>query len=227
MFPRRDSLYKHLMAMRSASAFADGEEDDEDEDNGDGDGSSGAEDGDGDNGSADGDKKPPVKNPEKKAKSDEAAKYRTQLRKTEKEREALQAKLREFEDKDKTELEKAQRDLKEATEKAADLETKLSEAARELSLFKSGAMALLHRPDEALKLMDLSDVKTEEDGTYNKAAVLEFVQAWLKDGHEHYSARDDSGDDDGKPSGRPAKTGKKPTDEAKVLREKYPALNGR
>lgn len=169
-----------------------------------------------------------VKNPRLKELSDEAAKRRVEA-KAEKDRaDALAAKLREYEDKDKSELEKAQRDAKELGDKVETLEAQLSTAQLELSFFRSGAAAQLQDPADALKFLDLTSIKAGDDGTLPDKEVLAAVNDLLK--RKPYLAKSpgDNGDGPDDPSGRTSNSrkGKKDLDR-QTLEEKFPALKGR
>lgn len=242
-FTNEDSVLRGLIDLRRAwiptitfanSPADDGKKDDDDKDDkGDG---SGSDDGNGgsgasgsgasgQDGSTDTDD---VKDPEKKRLSDEAANRRIQL-KAEKERaDKAELELRKLTDKDKSELEKAQRDLVEITKKAERLESVTMAQAVKLSFFESGAHALFRKPETALKLLDLSDLKPDDDGNVDNAEVKKRAEALLKT--DAYLAADEtsSGDDDGdkRASGQPNNGTKKNGKEAdkEALMKKFPAL---
>lgn len=73
------------------------------------------------------------------------------------------AKLQAIEDKDRSELEIAQRDLKTATEKVTGYEATISEL-RIANAFLTANKHTWQNPDSARKLADLSDVKIDDDG---------------------------------------------------------------
>lgn len=75
----------------------------------------------------------------------------------------LAARLKAIEDKDKTELERAQGDLAEHQKKVADYEAQISEL-RIQNAFLTANKHTWQSPDAARKLADLSDVKIDEDG---------------------------------------------------------------
>jgi hypothetical protein len=230
MYPNRLTKLDLRNCFQEKHAFAPGEDDEEDEEGQDdeGDGSSGTGASDGDDADASGKGKKPVKDPEKQKASREAARYRTELRAAQKEREELAKKLQEIEDKDKSEIELKTRDLAAAQAQVEKMTQEIDLLRLEVAFFKSGAAALLNKPAQAVKLMDLSNVKSE-DGKYDEKELLSFVSDWLKE-NAHFAATSGDDDSDGsknKPnSGQPI--GKKPKDSSEaVLAKKYPALSGR
>lgn len=198
---------------------------------GEGEGSSGSgASGDGSNGDASGKTKEPVINdPEKKKLSDEAANYRTQLRAAEAAKKELADKLRQIEDKDKSDLEKAQRDLKESADKMAKLEETVTRQALEVAWVQSGASALFKNPAVAFKLLDVSKVEIK-DGSADQKAVKELADVLAKSG-DVVLAGGSSGEDDGNgnPSGATtngrSSNGKNASQE--LLAKKFPALRSR
>ena len=91
--------------------------------------------------------------------NDEAAKYRTNLRKTEDTLKSVQAKLKEFEDKDKTEQQKAQ-------ETIAELQKQVSELSQKTGLANGIAAAVRFNaidPDVVAKLVDSSSDETIDE----------------------------------------------------------------
>jgi hypothetical protein len=158
MYPNRLTKLDLRNCFQEKHAFAPGEDDEEDEEGQDdeGDGSSGTGASDGDDADASGKGKKPVKDPEKQKASREAARYRTELRAAQKEREELAKKLQEIEDKDKSELELKTRDLAAAQAQVEKMTQEIDSLRLEVAFFKSGAAALLNKPAQAVKLMDLS-----------------------------------------------------------------------
>jgi hypothetical protein len=168
-----------------------------------------------------------VKDPEKKKLHEEAAQWRIKHKDAEAQLTELQKQLRSFEDKDKTELDKAVRDrdeFKAALEKANDI---IKQQAIKLAFFESGASAQFKNPATALKLLDLGDVKIEDDGTVDKEAVKKKADSLLK--AEPYLSQDGSdsgsGNSGNQSSGRPA-NGRKSDEGLKLeeLQKKFPAL---
>lgn len=211
---------------------ADGEEENDDKG---GDGASGSDgaSGDGDEGGegaegasgSDG----TIKDPEKKRLSDEAAAHRNRA-KTEKERaDKAEAELRKITDKDKSELELKTREAAEATERATKAEARALEMSVELAFFKSGVAGRLEDPSDALRLLDLDDIKPDDDGKVDTKAIQTRVEDLLK--KKPYLARKSDGDDGGagQNGGSPNNGRRKTKDEASAakLKEKYPALASR
>lgn len=234
VFPHISHVKDLRGAFAKLAAYAPEDDDDDKEDEG-GDGSSGTgadDDESGKDSSESKTGKDAIKDPEKKKLSDEAAKYRRELRDTKARAEAAEKRAKEFEDKDKSELELAQSGLKEMTERAEKAEAKLAEQALDLAFFRSGASALLNRPDQAAKLMDLKSLTPDEEGEYDSKEIMKTVEDWLK-ANPHFTASTDSGDDDddadkpnsGRPSTERARNGKKANDQKLV--DKFPALAGR
>lgn len=99
------------------------------------------------------------KSSELKRARDEAAKYRTSFRKTEKELKDLQAKWKEIEDKDKTELQKAQERVKELEKTVNDLSSK--------TLLANGISAAIRHnaldPEIVARLIDTESETSVDD----------------------------------------------------------------
>lgn len=168
-----------------------------------------------------------VKDPDKQRLSAEAAEWRRKLREQEATNQQLAAKLREHEDKDKSELEKAQRDAAEYKQKAEQVQAKLNELVVKMAFFESGAAAMFKNAATGLRLIDLDGITVGEEGTVDSKAIKAKAEALLKE--QPYLAADESsgstGDASGDASGRP-NNGKK--DSSKVdyeaLAKKFPAL---
>ena len=171
-----------------------------------------------------------VKDPDKKKLADEAAKHRTTAKAERDRANAAEKKLRELEDKDKSELEKATRDLAEAQATNEKLQVTVTRQAVKLAFFESGAAAQFKNPAKALRLLDLDDLKPNEDGEMDVKEVKARAEALLKT--DGYLAADGSNDGgDGTPGGSPnnGRRGKK-ADEAATrqkLAAKFPALASR
>jgi hypothetical protein len=136
-----------------------------------------------------------------------------------------QQKLREYEDKDKTELEKAQRD---AAEKQAALEqTQLQlKQAQVHNAFLLNNTYQWHNSERALSLLDLSDVTIADDGKVT--GLDKAIEALAKSDPYLLMPKDDTSGSSLPPSGSnvgggaPGSKGGK-ADRDKLL-EKYPAL---
>lgn len=172
-----------------------------------------------------------VKDPEKKRLHEEAGKHRNAAKVAAKERDALAVKLKEYEDKDKSEVEKLQGDLKSAQDDNKALrETTKTQGVR-LAFFESGAASQFKNAGTALRLLDLDGIEPDDEGVVDADEIKKRAKALgekepylLKDGDEG-----DLGEDEGQPSGK-STNGKKKSkgdlDRAK-LEDKYPALRGR
>lgn len=138
---------------------------------------------------------------------------------------AAEQKVKEFEDKDKSEVTKA-------TERAAELEaqvTDLKEQVKSLNLqnaFLAENSIDWHNKDAALQRADLSEV-LDAEGNVDKKALKKVLEDLAK--AEPYLVKTESKEETPtEPSGIPAGTGRKGkttglTEEE--LRKKYPALN--
>jgi hypothetical protein len=219
--------------LRDIVVQFDADEDDKDDKDGAGDGGD-DESGDGASGTGTDATKPSgkddIKDPEKKRLSDEAAAHRVRA-KAEKDRaDAAEAELRKLTDKDKSELEKAQRDLKETTARAEKAEAQVSDMTLRLSFYESGAAALFKDHEDARKLLDFSTLKPGDDGTYDKKEVKALADALLK--AKPYLAASD-GSDNGSNStnnqsgGDPQNGRKGKTPDNAALVKKFPALASR
>jgi hypothetical protein len=172
-----------------------------------------------------------IKDPEKKRLHDEAAKHRMAARTAVLERDELAKKLKEYEDKDKSELEKAQRDLKDEQAARQALEAQVQTLSVKLAFFESGAAAQFRNSETALRLLDLKDLKPNEEGEVDSKEIKARAEALGKEQPYLLKDEDDSGlgEGDGQASGRSTqgtRSSKKDLDRAK-LAEKYPALRDR
>lgn len=171
-----------------------------------------------------------VKDPDKKRLSDEAARHRTTAKAEKTRADAAEAKLRELEDKDKGELEKAQRDLKELAPKVEKLEGTVKAQAVELAFFKSGTAAQFRDPEVALRLLrdDLKEVEVDAEGEVDADAIKKAAKALLdQKTYLKASESDDDDNDEDLPSGRRTngKAKKKGEADRAALTKKFPALN--
>lgn len=205
--------------------YADPNEEEEEEDpEGEGENS-----GEGEGGQGSGGAKDPVKDPDKKRLSDEAAKYRKERNAAKKELEDAQKRLKEIDDASKSDLEKAQRDLTEAQTKLADIEARDTVKARKLAFYESGAAGRFKNPKHALQLLDLSDLELNDEGEYDEAEVKKRVDALLKES-PYLGADSDDGEGSGGSGsgsgGEPRNPRKRKESEAKTaaLQKKFPAL---
>lgn len=177
-----------------------------------------------------------VKDPDKKKLHDEAAKYRNQAKKVQKQLDDLKAErekeLREADDAKKSDLEKAQRDLNEANERISKLEATSAIQSAELQFFKSGAAAQFQDPADALKFLDLKSLEKDDDGVITPKAMKEAADELLKS--KSYLGRKPGDGEEGSeeepptmPSGRETNGTKKKSADRATLEKKFPALQGR
>lgn len=156
--------------------------------------------------------------------SDEAARRRVEARDAKARAEAAEAKLKEIDDANKSEIDRA-------TARAAELEAENAQAqaalkeARIQNAFLASNKYQWHNAERALALVDLSEVTIDEDG---KVTGLDKALEALAKSDSYLIKGDDAGD--GTPpgsTGAPAGTGKK-KDPAVATREqlasKYPIL---
>ena len=212
---------RNLVINFDADDDKDDKDDDTDGDDGSGDGASGT--GTDDDKSGD---KSIVKDPEKKKLSDEAAAHRVKA-KAEKERADLaEAELKKLTDKDKSELEKAQRDLKETSEKLATATATIADQSLRLAFFESGASGLFKNPTSARKLLDFSSLKANDEGEYDPKEVKALADTLLK--AEPYLAADGSEGSSSTTSGGAPSNGRKTKDkDDAALKKRFPALASR
>lgn len=136
----------------------------------------------------------------------------------------LQKQLREYEDKDKTELERAQRDAQEAQARAEAAEANLKKERVNNAFLLNNTVAW-HNPQTALSLLDLSDVTIGDDGSVK--GIDKAIDALSKSDPYLVKPKDDTSGKDLPPSGSQVGSGNSRKD-AKPDREqllaKYPAL---
>lgn len=169
---------------------------------------------------------------EAKLRSEEAKKYRLERNEARKALEAAQAKVKEFEDKNKSETQRASDNEKAAMARAEKAEAALTIQARKLAFYDSGAAALFRNPASALRLLDLDDLELDDDGEFDEAEVKKRADALLKAEPYLGVVSDDAGDPS-KGKGTPKtptpgqKNGSGKPTQADALAKKYPALRGR
>jgi flagellar biosynthesis GTPase FlhF len=153
---------------------------------------------------------------------------RNQLSAADKKREEAEAKVRKFEDANKSELEKAQAERDKANEERDSareqlLEVGIREAFRDTSEELKHSW---HNTKVAMRLLDKDLYQVADDGTIS--GMEKAVKALAKD-HAYLLKAANSNDGGGRPSGAPLNgggSGKPTTDKAK-LAKKYRALQGR
>lgn len=151
-----------------------------------------------------------------------------------KHRAAAEQKVKEFEDANKSELEKAQRDLKDAQETAKLLETRLQKTTIHNKFLASNKYTW-HDPETAIALLDMDGVEIEDDGKVKglEDAIEKLAKSKpfliKEDGKDDKGGKNknDGGKNGGRPSGSnpPANNsnGSRDTDREKLLK-KYPQL---
>lgn len=191
-------------------------------------GSSGA----GDEGAGEGTNTDDVKNPKLKALSDEAAQHRVKAKELQEALDRANTRLKEIDDKDKSELEKAQSDAAELKSKLETAQETVKEQAVKLAFFESGAAAQFRSPARALVLLrdDLKDITPDEDGKVDAKAIKEKADALLKSdpylkaegGEEEEEGGDGSSET---PSGRQTNGRRSKSElDQEALKSKFPAL---
>ncbi len=134
-----------------------------------------------------------------------------------------QKKLREFEDKDKTELERAKRDADEFKAQAEAAQTALKQARVNNAFLTHNAYSW-HNPETALSLLNLSEVTISDDG---KVTGLDKAIEALAKSDPYLLKEQDTKGSDLPPSGSKVGSGTKDkggsADREKLL-AKYPAL---
>lgn len=135
----------------------------------------------------------------------------------------LAKRLKEYEDKDKTELERANAAAEEAIKERNDAQAALR-AQRINNAFLTSNKHAWYNPERALSLLDLSEVSIADDGSVT--GLDKAIEALAKS--DPYLIKTADGNDNGTPppSGTPAGSGngKKPANSRESLMEKYPAL---
>lgn len=146
--------------------------------------------------------------------------------------EAANAKIKEFEDKDRSELEKAQNDAREAQEVRDKLNQTVSGLRMQVAFLSSNDVNW-HDPAVALRLLDTTDISIDDDG--NVKGMKEAIKR-LADGHK-YLVKSKDGDAGNGDEERPPrkKTGDSTNGsvgggskiDRKKMEERFPALRGR
>lgn len=143
---------------------------------------------------------------------------------------AAEAKIKEFELKDKTELEQTVIKLQQAEAANEELNVKLSELRRE-RLFLGSNTVTWHDPEMAMSKLDWADI-IDEDGEADKGKLDKAIKDLAK--NKPFLVKTETADEDsgkpaplGQPSGTSAGTGKKKSAQEasrEALLKKYPAL---
>lgn len=164
------------------------------------------------------------KDPRVKELSDEAARRRIENKELKTQLDEAMSKLKEIEDKDKSEVERATAKLAELEEKLTANETALQQERIEKAFLASNKYAW-HNSERALSLVDLSEVTIDEDG---KVTGLDKALEKLAKSDPYLIKSEGSDGDKGTgPTGTPAGSGDK-KDKGAADREKlvskYPVL---
>lgn len=160
---------------------------------------------------------------------EEYEKIKARMAAADRQRVEAQNRLREIDDKDKSELEKAQRDLKEYQLQVKELGEALTKS-RIHNKFLASNKYSWHDPETALHLLDMAEVKVEDDG---KVSGLEnAIEALAKSKPfllkvEEGNGKKNQKQNGGRPSGNQPPANGSNTDRASQrseLEKKYPAL---
>lgn len=135
---------------------------------------------------------------------------------------AAEAKVKEFEDKDKTELERATGEAKDLREKLSQRDERIQDLQLELAFFKSNKVQW-HDPALARKEIDMSLVTVEEDGTVK--GMDKALERLAKD--KPFLVKTEEKKQASGASFNGSSGGKKITTDSEKLAAKYPALRGR
>jgi len=171
-----------------------------------------------------------IRNPWKKKLSDEAAKYRVEANEARVAKDAAEKRIREYEDKNRTDQEKAERDRDEFKGQAEKLSVIIADQAVKLAFFESGSASLFRNPATALKILDLSGIDPDKNGIVDADAVKQRSEALLKS--DPYLAIDNESGEEGssssknEPSGRQMngnRNNQRELDEQAIL-AKFPTL---
>jgi len=186
---------------------------------GEGEGSSGA------NGGEGNEPEGTIKDPDKKRLSDEAAKHRNAAREAQRERDEALAKIREFEDKDKDELEKATRDLTEAKSTLEQVQSENTSLRAEVATLKAAGKFKFRDVSDAMDLaIKKAGIKGDEDDL--EKVITDALEAIAKDKPYLLEDGNEVEEEEGQPSGRSTNGHRK--DKTKLdeeaLRSKFPAL---
>lgn len=166
----------------------------------------------------------------------QAARYRTQLRDTQRELAELKEQMRKAADEGKPADELLKRDLAEATERNTTLAARVDSLAKENAFLRSNDVQW-HDPADVLKLIDFDEIDVDEDGTVDARQLRRALRDLAKRKPHLVKksggrAQDDEDDNDEEPRSRssaPAMNGsrrgkqKTGTDRAS-LAKRFPVL---
>lgn len=170
--------------------------------------------------------------------SRQAMRYRRELRAEQAKNQAMAARLKALENKDKPADEVAAAELTEAREKAAKLAERTKSMTLELAFFKANTIEWVDAAD-ALALVDLDDVEIDESGTVDAKALRSALRELAKrkphlvkkSKAEPEDDEDDDEDDDEEPRSRRSaprmngrRKGKGKTPSREELAKKFPVV---
>lgn len=108
---------------------------------------------------------------------------RSRMQAADRNRSAVEAKLKEYEDRDKSELDKANETVSTLTETGKAKDTIIKRQAVQLAFMSVASNITWHNPADALEfaMKDLSDLEVAEDGTVDSKAVKAAADKLAKD----------------------------------------------
>lgn len=137
----------------------------------------------------------------------------------------LDAELRQLRDKDLPEIDKLKRDFVSSQEQVTKLQTINQQLALQVAFLKDNTYSW-HNPETALKLVDLTQVTVEEDGSVS--GLKDALKA-LATSNDYLVKKETQTAPVGPPSTTPGNngsTGNRPAS-AKAMSARFPALNTR
>lgn len=183
-----------------------------------------------DNDDEDGDSKDSKKKTDSDGSDDELEKLRRRMKAADRRASAAEQKVKEFENKDKDQLEVAAERIKELESALSEKDNVLRKQGLENAFYASNTVTW-HNPSLALKELDLEDVQDDETGEIDRAALKRSIEKLAK--AQPYLVKSDAdsnskdkpkGKSGSNPGGSPqGNNGGKDADRA-ALERKYPAL---
>lgn len=113
-----------------------------------------------------------VNNPEAKRASEEAARYRKELREAQKHTADLEARLKELDDAKLSELDKANKRASDAEARLNDRTRAYQERLVRAEIRAAAGGLAFHDPEDAVRLLDWSEFEYDEDGTPTNVGAL-------------------------------------------------------
>lgn len=164
-----------------------------------------------------------VDNPAAQRASQEAAKYRVERNDLRKQLADAQAKLKEIDDADKSELALALEKVAKAEEELADLRSANRSTLAELAVLRSEEASKFRNPSDILKFVSGDDLVDDEGEPLGSKEVAKLLKGLLSE--RPYLAADEGDKLPAKPKNKRSGDDTDPSD--KQLQEKYPALRRR